>query len=77
MEIYQIPRNVSITDAQVFERINKTTGLPEKTPYPVINPALYENPYWVINRTSLNEKKRPHHGFLSARYNITDWLYHR
>jgi TonB-linked SusC/RagA family outer membrane protein len=75
MEIYQIPRNVSITDAQVFERINKTTGLPEKTPYPVINPALYENPYWVINRTSLNEKRDRIMGFLSARYNITDWLH--
>lgn len=75
MEIYQIPRNVSITDAQVYERTNKTTGLPEKTPYPVINPALYENPYWVINRTSLNEKRDRVMGFLSARYNITDWLH--
>ncbi len=75
MEMYQIPRNVSNSDASNFETINQSTGLPQKAPYPVINPALYENPYWIFNRTKYDEKRDRIMGFLSAKYNITDWLH--
>lgn len=75
MQMYMIPRNVSNADARTFETINATTGLPELAPYPVANPALWQNPYWVINRSERDEKRDRITGFLSARYNITDWLH--
>lgn len=74
MELFQIPRNVSIADAQNYEVINNV-GVPVPAPYPVINPALYQNPYWRVNRSENNEKRDRIMGFLSARYNITDWLH--
>ncbi len=72
--IYQIPRNVSLSDAKNFETINNL-GSVVPTPYPVINPALYQNPYWIVNRTETNEIRDRVMGFVSLRYNITDWLH--
>ncbi|MBA4055091.1 MAG: SusC/RagA family TonB-linked outer membrane protein, partial [Marivirga sp.] len=72
--IYQIPRNVSLNDAKTFETINNV-GAQVPTPYPVINPALYQNPYWIVNRTETNETRDRVMGFVSAKYDITDWLH--
>jgi hypothetical protein len=44
-------------------------------PYPVINPALYQNPYWIVNRTETNENRDRVMGFVQLRYNLTDWLH--
>ena len=74
MEIYQIPRNVSLADAEHFEDINNV-GVPVPAPYPVINPALYQNPYWRVNRSQNNESRARIMGFITARYDITDWLH--
>ena len=74
MELYQIPRNVDIADAKNFETINNV-GLPTPAPYPVINPALYQNPFWRINRSENNESRARVMGFMLARYQITDWLH--
>ena len=60
--IGQIPRNVSLDDAKTYETINNV-GVPVRAPYPVINPALYQNPYWIINRTETNDDPRPGNGF--------------
>jgi TonB-linked SusC/RagA family outer membrane protein len=74
--IGQIPRNVSLDDAKNFEVINNV-GVPERAPYPVINPALYQNPYWIINRTATNEDRDRIMGFITATFDITDWLHIR
>ncbi|HET9486287.1 MAG TPA: SusC/RagA family TonB-linked outer membrane protein, partial [Chryseosolibacter sp.] len=74
MELFQIPRNVSLEDAKRFEVINNL-GVPEPAPYPVINPALYQNPYWRIHRSENNETRDRIMGFLSAKYDITSWLH--
>lgn len=71
--IYQIPRNVSLDDAKNFETINNV-GVQVRAPYPVINPALYQNPYWIVNRTQTNEERARVMGFVSAKYEITNWL---
>ena len=75
MELYQIPRNVSITDAQTYEVFDQSTGLAKPAPYPLINPALYMNPYWRVNKQENNETRDRIMGFVSARYNINDWLH--
>ena len=72
--IYQIPRNVSLDDAKNFETINNLGSI-VPTPYPVINPALYQNPYWIVNRTETNEIRDRVMGFVSLKYDITDWLH--
>jgi hypothetical protein len=60
--IGQIPRNVSLDDAKNYEVINNL-GVPVRAPYPVINPALYQNPYWIINRTETNDVRDRVMGF--------------
>lgn len=73
MELFQIPRNVSLSDAKHFEDINNL-GVPVPARYPVINPALYQNPYWRVNRSENNETRSRLMGFISAKYDITKWL---
>lgn len=74
MDLYLIPRNVSLTDVQHFENINNL-GVPVPAPYPSTNLALWENPYWIVNRSEINEGRNRLMGFISAKYNITDWLH--
>ena len=71
--IYQIPRNVSVADAQRYEVINNV-GVPVPTPWPSTLSSIYQNPYWVINRTAIHEDRNRVMGFLTAKYKITDWL---
>ncbi|MEK6781170.1 MAG: SusC/RagA family TonB-linked outer membrane protein [Bacteroidota bacterium] len=73
LSIYQIPRNVSLTDAEHYQDLDNV-GVPVRAPYPVTNPALYQNPYWIIHNTETNEVRNRVMGFLSAQYDITDWL---
>ncbi len=74
LTIYQIPRNVSVGDAETYYQSINNLGVPVQGPYPVINPALYQNPYWIVNNTKTNEERNRIMGFLSAEYSITDWL---
>jgi TonB-linked SusC/RagA family outer membrane protein len=71
--IYQIPRNVSIGDAKNYETVNNV-GVPVPTAWPSTLSSIYQNPYWLIHRSAINEDRNRIIGFLSAKYNITDWL---
>ncbi len=73
IDIYQIPRNVSLDDAKRYETIN-SVGIPEPTAWPATDNAIYQNPYWLLNRTSINESRNRAIGFLAVKYKITDWL---
>ena len=73
MELYQIPRNVALSDAKNYETYS--LGQPVPAPYPVINPALYQNPYWRVNRSENNESRNRVMGFALARYELADWLH--
>jgi len=73
IDIYQMPRNVSIDDAKRYEQVN-AVGVPTPTPWPSTVSSIYQNPYWMLNRTSINESRNRLIGFLSAKYQITDWL---
>ena len=74
LTIYQIPRNVSVADAETYYQSVNNLGVPIQGPYPVINKALYQNPYWIVNNTKTDEVRNRIMGFLSAEYAITDWL---
>jgi TonB-linked SusC/RagA family outer membrane protein len=73
IDIYQIPRNVSTADAKNSEFVNNV-GVPTPTPWPSTLSSIYQNPYWMISRTAINESRDRVLGFLSAKVRLTNWL---
>jgi TonB-linked SusC/RagA family outer membrane protein len=73
IDIYQIPRNISTADAEQYETIDNL-GLPTPTAFPSTLSSIYQNPYWMIHRTAINETRDRVLGFVSAKYKLTDWL---
>jgi TonB-linked SusC/RagA family outer membrane protein len=73
IDIYQIPRNISTSDAKNSAFLDNI-GIPTPTPFPSTLSSIYQNPYWVIDRTHINESRNRIVGFLSAKFKITDWL---
>src|SRR5439155_6187955 len=73
IDIYQIPRNISTADAKNFEFFDNI-GIPTPTPFPSSLGSIYQNAYWMINRTHINGNRDRVIGFLTAKYKITDWL---
>ena len=73
IDIYQIPRNISTAQAQQYEYINNL-GIPTPTVFPSTLTSIYQNAYWVLNRTAIDETRDRVIGFLSGKYKITDWL---
>jgi TonB-linked SusC/RagA family outer membrane protein len=73
IDIYQIPRNVPTSDAEQYETTDNL-GLPTPTDWPSTLSSIYQNPYWVINRTAINENRDRVIGFVTAKYKLTSWL---
>jgi TonB-linked SusC/RagA family outer membrane protein len=73
IDIYQIPRNISTADAENSE-VFDNVGIPTPTPFPATLSAIYQNPYWLIDRTHINENRNRVIGFLTAKFNLTNWL---
>jgi TonB-linked SusC/RagA family outer membrane protein len=73
IDIYQIPRNISTADAKQSEVLDNI-GIPTPTPFPSTLSSIYQNPYWLINRTHINGSRDRVIGFLTAKFNITNWL---
>jgi TonB-linked SusC/RagA family outer membrane protein len=73
IDIYQIPRNISLDDAKQYE-VTDNIGLPTPTPFPLSLSSIYQNPYWMLNRTHINGNRDRVIGFLTAKFKITDWL---
>ena len=74
IDIYSIPRNMSLENAKQYQFINNV-GVPSPyANYPLTNSGIYQNPYWMIYNSALNQTRNRVMGFLSAKYMITDWL---
>jgi TonB-linked SusC/RagA family outer membrane protein len=73
INIYNMARNISTKEAQQSEFLNNV-GIPTPTAFPATLSSIYQNPYWLINRTSINEDRDRIIGFLTAKYKITNWL---
>lgn len=73
IDIYNMARNISTADASQYDVLSNI-GIPTPTPFPATLSSIYQNPYWMINRTAINETRDRIVGFLSAKYKITDWL---
>ncbi len=71
--IYNMARNIPTADASIYEKINNV-GIPTPTAFPSTLSSIYQNAYWVTNRTSINEQRDRIIGFITAKYKLTDWL---
>src|SRR6266542_1668754 len=70
-KIYQIPRNVSTADAENYEFFDDL-GIPTPTAWPSTLSSIYQNPYWVLNRTAIHENRVRLLGFLTAKFKLSD-----
>jgi TonB-linked SusC/RagA family outer membrane protein len=74
IDIYSIPRNLSLSEAKQYQFINNV-GVPNNYGnYPSTNPGIYQDPYWMIKNTALNETRDRIMGFVSGKFQITDFL---
>lgn len=73
IDIYNIPRSISTAEAENSETVDNV-GIPTPTPFPATLTAIYQNPYWLIKRTHINERRERAIGFLTAKFNLTNWL---
>ena len=73
INIYNMARNISTADAKNSELLNNV-GIPAPTAFPSTLSSIYQNPYWIVNRTSINEARDRIMGFITAKFKITDWL---
>jgi len=73
IDIYQTPRNISKAMVAQSEYIDNL-GIPNPTFWPSTNSGIYQNPYWMINRTAQNENRDRILGSVSAKWQITPWL---
>lgn len=73
IDIYQIPRNVSLANAQNYATADNV-GLTIPTAWPSTLNSIYQNPYWVINQTAINQNRDRVIGFVLAKYQLTDFL---
>lgn len=73
MNIYQIPRNVSIANARHYQTEDES-GLTMPSAWPSTLSSIYQNPYWMVHNTSINADRDRIMGFMSLKYQLTDWL---
>jgi len=71
--IYNVARNFRTADLQRAGKLSNV-GIPTPTNFPSTLSSIYQNPYWLIDQTSINERRDRLIGFLSAKFKITDWL---
>jgi len=72
MGTYIMPRDMSESEIKDYEGIDPATGEPLREYW--TNSSVYDNPYWDINRTSVNEIRNRITLLGSVTYELTDWL---
>ena len=70
---YEMPRSISNKEAQNYQSINNV-GIAVPTNWASTLSSIYQNPYWMINNTSITETRNRVIGFIAAKYQITSWL---
>ena len=72
IEAYIMPRDMDQAELKDFETINPVNGEPTRKYWS--GSAIYDNPYWSLNRTSVNEVRDRITALGSVSYQLTDWL---
>lgn len=70
--LYAMPRDMSENELSNYEVYNQLTGIPESVFWSTnVN---NDNPYWTVNRTSVNERRKRINGIGSVSYQILPWM---
>ena len=73
LDDYEMPRSISNAEAMKYQAFNNV-GIPIPTNWPSTLSSIYQNPYWMINNTSIGETRERVIGFASLKYQITPWI---
>ena len=68
-----MPRDMSSEELKNYEIVNPATQQPQPTYW--TTSSFFQNPYWDVNRTALNEERNRVMIVGSAKYQLTDWLF--
>lgn len=71
IDIYQIPRSVRADDAKNNLDATNILGEPIPAAWPTFGTGIYQNPYWMTERTSIGETRNRIMGFISAKYEFS------
>ncbi|MDO6435405.1 SusC/RagA family TonB-linked outer membrane protein [Flavitalea sp. BT771] len=72
-DAYEMPRSMSTQDARNYQFFDSYT-IANPTNWPSTNNSIYQNPYWMIYNSAINETRNRIIGFMSLRYQLTPWL---
>lgn len=72
IEAYIMPRDMDEAELKDYETIDPVNGEPIRKYWS--GSAVYDNPYWSLNRTSVNEVRDRITALGSVTYQLTDWL---
>jgi TonB-linked SusC/RagA family outer membrane protein len=70
IDIYQIPRSLSTGEAEQIATTN-VLGAVIPQAWPSTNKSIYGNPYWMTEKTSINETRNRLMGFITAKYEFS------
>jgi TonB-linked SusC/RagA family outer membrane protein len=73
LDDYEMPRSISNAEAKNYQLINNV-GIAVPTNWASTLSSIYQNPYWMINNTSIGENRERVIGFASLKYQITPWI---
>ncbi len=73
MDIYNTPRNLSTAELKQYSSLSNI-GVAEPTPYPSPLTSIYQNAYWMLNETAINQSRDRIMGFLSLKAQFLPWL---
>jgi len=72
-DAYEMPRSLSTADAKNYQYFDDH-NVSNPTNWPSTNNSIYQNPYWMIYNTAINESRNRVIGFVSMKYQLTPWL---
>ncbi len=72
-DAYQMPRSVKLSEAKMYQTLNNV-GIEVPTNWPSTLNSIYQNPYWMLNNTSISEDRQRVVGLAALKYQITPWL---
>ncbi|RNC64674.1 SusC/RagA family TonB-linked outer membrane protein [Proteiniphilum sp. X52] len=72
IEAYIMPRDMSGQELMDYETINPNNGQPVRKYW--TTSSIYDNPYWSVHRTSVNEERNRVTLLGSAKYQVLYWL---
>lgn len=72
-DAYEMPRSEKLSDAKIYQSPNSSAVM-APTNWPSTLNSIYQNPYWMLNNTSIQETRERVVGFASLKYQFTPWL---